>query len=217
MPVFLHILLLIFPAAILFGALLPLHFRLKRRGEAGQSAAVKGLCTAVPILFCLNGCLVGGFRGFWWLLAGLALCLAGDIAREKNLLAGMGGYAAAHVLFMIAFTVYARPKALAVPVFLVLYAAAVFAFRKRFREMKGRRALFLLYTALSLGMLSMALCLPTLPGTLVLAGGAALFVLSDLTAARNLLNGEQATRRSEAFSLVCYYAGLYLIALSVWF
>lgn len=216
MPGILHILLLIFPAVVLFGVLFPLYFRLKWRGETGQSVAVKALCTLVSVLFCLNGCLVGGFRGFWWLLAGLVLCLVGDIAIEKNLFAGMGAFAAAHLLFIAAFLVYAQPTLLSLPVFLVLYAAAAFAFRKRFREMKERLVPFLLYAALVLGMLSMALGLPPLPGTMLLAGGAALFALSDLTLARNLLNGDRATRCSEVFSLACYYGGLYLIALSVW-
>ena len=216
MTYMLHILLLAFPAAVLFGILFPLYFRLKWRGEAGQALAVKGLCTAVNVLFCLNGCLVGGFRGFWWLLAGLVLCLAGDIAIEKNLFAGMGAFAAAHLLFIAAFLVYAAPTLLSLPVFLVLYGAAAFAFRKRFREMKGRLVPFLLYAVLVLGMLAMALGLPPLPGTMVLAGGAALFALSDLTLARNLLDGDKTPRRRDVFSLACYYAGLYLIALSVW-
>ena len=82
--------------------------------------------------------------------------------------------------------------------------------------MKERLLPFILYAALVLGMLSMALGLPPLPGTMVLAGGAALFTLSDLTLARNILNGDKTTRRSDVFSLGCYYAGLYLIALSVW-
>ncbi len=216
MPAYLHILLLVFPAVILFGALFPLFFRLKWRGERGQAVVVKGLCTLVPVLFCLNGCLVGGFRGFWWLLAGLIFCLIGDVAIEKNLYAGMGAFAAAHILFIVAFLVYAQPTLLSIPVFLVLYALSAFAFRKRFREMKERLLPFILYAALVLGMLSMALGLPPLPGTMVLAGGAALFTLSDLTLARNILNGDKTTRRSDVFSLGCYYAGLYLIALSVW-
>ena len=196
----LHNLLLAFPAVILFAVLFPLYFRLKWRGEHAQSVIVKALCTLVPVTLCLNGCLVGGFVGFWWLLGGLTLCLVGDVAIEKNLFAGMG----------------ARPQWLAVPVFLVLYAAAAFLFRKRFRDMGERLVPFVLYAAVILAMLSMALCLPTYPGTMVLAGGACLFAVSDLTLARNILNAERCTKRSEAISLAFYYGGLYLIALSVW-
>lgn len=216
MPAFLHALLLVFPAVILFAVLFPLYFRLKWRGELPQSVVVKALCTLVPVTLCLNGCVVGGFAGFWWLLAGLVLCLIGDVAIEKNLFAGMGAFALAHGLFITAFVVYARPKWLALPVFLVLYAGTAFLFRKRFREMGKRLVPFVLYAAVIMAMLSMALCLPTLPGTMALAGGALLFTVSDLTLARNLLNAERCTRRSEAISLAFYYGGLYLIALSVW-
>lgn len=212
----LHNLLLAFPAVILFAVLFPLYFRLKWRGEHAQSVIVKALCTLVPVTLCLNGCLVGGFVGFWWLLGGLALCLAGDVAIEKNLFAGMGAFALAHGLFIAAFVMYARPQWLAVPVFLVLYASAAFLFRKRFRDMGERLVPFVLYAAVILAMLSMALCLPAYPGTMVLAGGACLFAVSDLTLARNMLNAERCTKRSEAISLAFYYGGLYLIALSVW-
>ena len=100
--------------------------------------------------------------------------------------------------------------------FLVLYAAAALLFRKRFRDMGERLVPFVLYAAVILAMLSMALCLPTYREPWCWRGGACLFAVSDLTLARNILNAERCTKRSEAISLAFYYGGLYLIALSVW-
>ena len=86
----LHNLLLAFPAVILFAVLFPLYFRLKWRGGHAQSVIVKALCTLVPVTLCLNGCLVGGFVGFWWLLGGLTLCLVGDVRLRRTCLPGWG-------------------------------------------------------------------------------------------------------------------------------
>ena len=211
----LRIFLYIFPAIILLGGFVPLYFKLKWQGEKASSVVVKGFATLVPVIFCLNGCIVNNFRGFWWLLAGLLLCLGGDIARERSLFAGMAGFFATHLLFIRAFTVFASPELSALPVFLVLYLATAAVFCRKLIRFGSKSIPVLLYAAALFAMLALALTLPFTLGTGILALGALLFTVSDILLAYRILHNIN-SRRSDVVCLSVYYAGLYLIALTVW-
>lgn len=215
MPGSLRTVLLLFPAAVL-ALLLVLFFRLKAREEPKQALAVKVLCTLVPVVLCLNGCIVTGYPGFWLLFAGLVCCLVGDAVIDGSLPAGTAAFLTGHGLFIACFVTLRAPDPLALPVFLVLFALTAFLFRRHLRSLKGPRLLFVLYAAVILAMLSLALTLPYRRYTLLMAGGALAFTVSDLLLARGLLRGKSASRVADVVSLSCYYAGLYLFALSVW-
>ena len=64
-------------------------------------------------------------------------------------------------------------------------------------------------------MLALALTLPFTLGTGILALGALLFTVSDILLAYRILHNIN-SRRSDVVCLSVYYAGLYLIALTVW-
>lgn len=210
-------LLYIFPAIILFITLLPLYFVLKKKGETEQSLVVKGLCTLVPVVFCLNGCLVNGYLPFWWMLLGLLLYLAGDIAIEKKASVGVAAFMSGHLLFIVAFLLMAKPRFLCIPVLIILFTIALILFRKPLMRMRMRAVPFILYAIVLFAMLSLALNLPSSIGTAFMAGGAFLFAVSNLLLARSHIpESEIVSARSEIIRLLVYYAALYLFALSVW-
>lgn len=211
-----RIFLYIFPALILFTVFLPLYFKLKWREEKNSAAIVKGLCTLVPVIFCLNGCLINRFAGFWWLLAGLVFCFIGDVAIEKNLYAGLAAFLLAHCLFIWAFSVFAKPDLAALPVFIVLFAAAGFVLRRSVCKLGFKSVPFILYAGVLFAMLALALTLPFTIGTGLIAAGALLFVVSDVMLAYGILNNKKYTRTGDVICLACYYLALYLIALAVW-
>lgn len=230
LPVF-HTLLLVFPAIVLFAVLLPLYYVLKKKKD-GQAWLARALCTLVPVIFCLNGCLVNDYVGFWWLFAGQVLFLAGDAAVEKIPFAGLSAYIFGCLMNLNAFLVMAGTR-LSIPgvwILLTLFVLFVIVFRLFPGNPDACLVPFLLYAAGTA--LAHSLTLPCAPGPLLMAGGAALLLLSALLSAQalivhkppvNMLLGyvpvreeDRKLRRSELFRLLCYYGGLYLIALAVW-
>lgn len=210
-------LLYAFPAVILFFVLLPFYFVLKRKGEAGQSLIVKGLCTLVPVVFCLNGCLTEGYPAFWWMLAGMLLYLAGDIAIEKNVFAGIACLTAGHLLFIVAFLWMASPRLLCLPVMIAVLLFAGILFRKPLRQMRKRAVPFLLYAIVLSALFALTLNLPNAAGTALMSGGAFLLILSDILLARSRLSDKRKfSARCDLLHSVFFYAALYLFALSVW-
>lgn len=212
-----RILLYLFPAVIL-AALLPQYLLLKRRGETNQSLIVKGLCTLVPVIFCLNGCLVNGYIAFWLMLSGLFFYLLGDIAIEKKLIPGISSFMIGHGFFIVAFLIMSKPEIHSVAlIFLALFLLSFFIFRKTLLYMKAQAMPFILYAVVLFFMFSIALNLPLQTGTLVMATGTLLIAVSDLLLAKNMAPDRNSpSKRKEAIVLILYYTGLYLLALSVW-
>ena len=215
---------------MLFAALLPLYFTLKRR-ETGdhlqimrQSQIVRGLCTLAVLILCLNGCIVNGFMGFWWLFAGLLFCFIGDIAEETNKRTDLIFFLV-HGSLIAAFLYMSVPSALTfLPVLLVFLAAAILILRKKPKNapLKTGRLdkiglLVRFLTAIVLAATpALALLLPTAMGTVLMAAGALLLTVSDIIQLRNRTYEANPSLRKQVIRMVCYYASLYLIALSVW-
>lgn len=212
-----HNLLYLFPAAILFLVLLPFYLILKKKGEADQCFIVKNLCTLVPIVFCLNGCLVNGFIPFWWMLAGLIFYLVGDIMMGKKVPIGVAAFILGHISFIIAYLQMARPKLFSIYVLIVLLLTAFFIFRKPLLQMGKQAVLFILYAIILFAMVALALMLPSSFGTFFMAAGTLLFAISDMLLACNHIHQrEKVSKSRDVARLILYYLGLYFLALSVW-
>lgn len=210
-------LVFLFPAIIL-AVLLPLYFVLKRRGEINQSLVVKGLCTLVPIVFCLNGCLLNGYFAFWCMLLGLLFYMIGDIAIEKKLIFGICAFMIGHGLFLTAFLIMCTPNVLYCAVlFILLCSISFILFRKSLLAMKSHAIPYLLYAAVLFSLFSVALNLPFRIGTILMAVATALITISDFLLARSLVPDKKTySTKKEIPVLILYYLGLYLFALSVW-
>lgn len=209
-------LLYCFPVVILI-TLLPLYFLQRKRDDSKQSLIVKGMCGVVPIIFCLNGCLVNGFIAFWWMLLGLIVYMIGSILIEKQLLAGTATLAAGHILFIIAYLFMAPPRFLCIPVLLILIFAFLISFRKVFKKMGKRAVFFVLYIIALILMVSLSLTLPYSTGTAFMTIGSLFVAISHLFLAhREITENAKTTDTGAIICSVLYYIGLYFFALSVW-
>ena len=160
-----------------------------------------------------SGALAGGYGR--WLLAGLVLCMAGDVFlishHRRAFLAGLGSFLAGHLLYIVAFgqlPIAATASLWGLPAVLVL---TLFSLRWLWPHLSGTMQLPVLayIAAISAMLLVAAGCWGTAAGPWILAGAWA-FAISDLAVARN-----QFVRRSMAnrcWGLPLYYAGQLILA-----
>jgi uncharacterized membrane protein YhhN len=162
---------------------------------------------------------------FRWILAGLLLCLAGDIFlifffSRIPFLAGLVSFLAGHILYAIAFFSLAGPgtaNGIAI-VFIVAISGGVFAW---LRPHLGKMlvpviAYIAIITVMVIGALSLAETETVrFPGRALALAGAILFYLSDIFVARQRF----ATRNyfNRAVGLPLYFAGQFMIAFSIRF
>jgi uncharacterized membrane protein YhhN len=157
----------------------------------------------------------------WLILAGLVLSAAGDLAlipRERRwFLAGLVAFLLAHVAYTLAFAEQADPLSLP-SVYLLLIGLASLALYLYFRPHLGRMkvpvaAYVVIITVMLAASWAVAASSPGLFGWQV-AAGATLFYLSDITVARSrFVPGAGFANR--AVGLPLYYAGQFLLALSI--
>jgi uncharacterized membrane protein YhhN len=159
---------------------------------------------------------------YYWVLGGLVLCLGGDIflalPQKPMFLVGLISFLLGHVLYVFGFlslvplNAWVRGGTLMI----ACISTAVFIWLKpHLGSMLGPVIVYLLVISL---MLSGALAVfnsdgIAARGRLLVAAGAALFYLSDLFVARNRFVKKKYINRLVGLPL--YYAGQYLLALSV--
>lgn len=143
-------------------------------------------------------------------LAGLALSFVGDLlllsTRERPFLAGLGAFLLAHVAYATAFARLGTPAPWIAP---VLALAALLVLRWLWPHLGPMKVPVVGYCVAISAMLGFALGQPSV-GVRV---GAALFYLSDVAVARERFVVQE--RRNQLVGLPLYFAGQYLIALSV--
>jgi len=218
-----------FGSAVLFFILIPHYLHFKQVKHKRTAITIKGLCTMIPILFCMAAVIrlketpslnISTVRllpdASCWLLAGLLLGLVGDIVLCIHFVGGMGAFLLGHICYMIAFCKLANFQLWSIGLFIILLLLALVYFRSLIPKMGKNKIPFLIYGTIILVMVSIALLLPFSIGYLGIlpAVGAFLFVLSDLLLARNIL--VRVTALSDAVSLYCYYAGQLIFAMSVY-
>lgn len=202
-------------AAGMFVILMPAYLIFKEKKKKAVSVTAKGLCTLLAVLLCFSGALRIGTAAAWWMTAGLFVCMIADIAIELQFISGVAAFLLGHLCYITAFSHMAPFAYGSLLVFLVTYGLFFLFFTKSFDKMGSAKIPLIIYAAVISAMLSIAVMLPLTLGTRgwITAAGAVLFVISDMTLARNMYI--RCTRLSDAFSLTCYYAGQYLLALSV--
>jgi uncharacterized membrane protein YhhN len=223
------IMILFFGAVLLFMIIIPLYLHTKHGKHRIFALTVKGVATLIPILFCLSAILSPikvtyvGFNSIhilptisYWLLAGLILCLFGDIILEIHFISGMGAFLLGHICYITAFCIIAPINFGSIVIFILLILLILKLFYPSIPNMGDNKIAFLIYGSVILIMVSIALLLPFSVGIwgIVPAVGAFLFVLSDFLLARNLFI--KSTPFSDAVSLYCYYAGLLTLSASVY-
>jgi len=192
--------------------------RMKDKKDSPFTLFLKGLpMITVIFLVCLNGGFPNAAPHARWMLAGLILCLAGDIVLGIHFIAGGGLFLAGHVCYVVSLL----GRQTLAPVHGILFLAVfgllvVFLslFRKRMPDARLYPAVCL-YAAALAALTAAALPLPFAVGSpqaWLAALGAILFVVSDMTLCDNMLNNRPL--RNEYISLGIYYTAQFLLGLS---
>lgn len=203
---------------LIFAVFEPVYLHLSYKEGAGLALGLtfKALATATALALALIGMCRQTDVFSILMVCGLSVCLAADILIGVNFLAGVAAFAVGHFFYIPAFVLlHGFRYYYSVPI-LVIGIALVFILFGRNLHKAGRLLIPSLLYFLVLD--SMLACgIPAAfsgdPQGIVLAAGAALFVASDLTLARNKFLRK--TRLSDTVSLSMYYAAQFLFALSV--
>ena len=209
----------IISALVILLVLMPLCFLGKYRWGKVYELVFKGASTLICVCLALGFCVGCGFSDTFAVLMfiGLCLCLLGDIFLEIVFPVGGLLFFFGHTLYVAgmltqgAITWWSLPAAL---IALVPVTLVYLRYRKQMPD--GLDRLTPIYGVALVALLALALPLPITLGTQrawLLSIGAVLFVASDLTLCRNLL--ENRGVKSQYPSLAMYYMAQLLLALSV--
>lgn len=206
-------------ALVILLVLMPLYFLGKYRWGKGYELVFKGASTLICVCLALGFCIGCGFSDLFavLMLIGLCLCLLGDIWLELVFPVGGLLFFLGHTLYIAGILTQAAVTGwslLAAAVALVPVTLVYLRFRKQMPD--GLDRLTPVYGVALVALLAFALPLPLTLGTQrawLLAAGAALFVASDLTLCRNLI--QKRGVKSQYPSLAMYYMAQLLLALSV--
>ncbi|MCX7893334.1 MAG: lysoplasmalogenase [Burkholderiales bacterium] len=195
-----------------------LHIPAEYRGPRWRVYVFKPLTTALILAIA---CLPAGEvapRYQWAIVTGLALSLAGDVflmLPRDRFVAGLAAFLAAHIAYIVAFA-GGVPFGTAPLALVALAAVAAVILRILWPGLGRLKAPVVAYVAVIVVMTWIAAARALAVGTgaaLHAAAGALLFLASDALLALNRFG--HAFRAGRALSLSTYFAGQWLIALSV--
>ncbi len=206
-------------ALVILLVLMPLYFMGKYRWGKVYELVFKGASTLICVGLALGFNIGTGFSDTFavLMLIGLVLCLLGDIWLELIFPVGGGLFFLGHTMYIAGILTQAQVtwwSLLFGAVALVPITLVYLRYRKQMPD--GLDKLTPIYGAVLVALLALALPLPITLGTQrawLLAAGAVLFVASDLTLCRNLL--EKRGVKSQYPSIGMYYMAQLLLALSV--
>lgn len=214
-PVALAFLLLL----LTWGCIMPARFkRMKNGQDTPFTLFLKGLPTAMAAIFPLIGLLTPAAAPYTrWILAGLLICLAGDVVLGIHFVTGGGLFLLGHVCYVAGLLGRQTLR----PEHIILFAGiwgVLIVFLLLYRKHMPNRLMFLavcLYAAALSALLAAAVPLPFTQGShqaYCAAIGAILFVISDMTLCDNMLNNRPL--RNQYISLGIYYTAQFLLGIS---
>ncbi len=191
----------------------------ERRGVAQVQWPLKAFTSA---LFLLVAWLRGPASAYdAWIVTGLVLSFAGDLAlisrERRGFLAGLAAFLLAHVAYTVAFagaTGPVSPPWLALGVILATSVAVYLHFRPRLGPMHGPVLAYIGVITVMLGAAWVLAASRQDAFGLQVAVGATLFYLSDIAVARRRFT-PGAGFGTRAVGLPVYYAAQFLFALSI--
>ena len=206
--------------ALVTATAMPARFkRMKNKQDSPFTLLLKGLpMVTVLILAWVYGGFPEAAPHARWMLAGLILCLGGDIVLGIHFIAGGGLFLLGHVCYVIGLLT----RQTLAPVHGILFASVLVllvVFLSLFRSRMPDKRLFpavCVYAAALAALIAAALPLPFTAGTpqsYLAALGAILFVISDMTLCDNMLNTRPL--RNEYISLGIYYTAQFLLGASL--
>jgi len=191
----------------------------ERRGVARVQWPLKALTSG---LFLYVAWLRGPGSAYdAWIVAGLVLSFAGDLAlvsrERRGFLAGLVAFLLAHVAYAIAFLGVAWPLAVPWVALAVIVAASLAAylhFRPHLGTMRAPVAVYIIVISVMLAAAWTLAASRQDPFGWQVAAGATLFYLSDIAVARRRFT-PGAGFATRAIGLPTYYAAQFLLALTI--
>lgn len=205
---------------LLLAMLTQWYFSLRRNYRDGaKGLAVKAAGTFVPVFLCFYAVAEQSAWGRkWMLLAGVAVCMAADVVIGVDFVAGMLTFLAAHVCFILYYLTLAPFHPASLIIFAVLYLAQGILYWKYILKLGKKIPAYAAYPAALSLMFSMAVfTLIQRPGagTLCLALGAGLFLISDSILADAQLRSNSFWK--DRLVMYLYYPAVYLLAVSAFY
>lgn len=205
----------IITSALLVIAALAAYLWLKPEKRYRKPAvAVKCTGTLMCVFLALYGWLSGSGAGRGYIVLALLVCTLADGLLEYNFIAGMAAFLCAHALYITAF-IKLSPLSWWSLLAAAVYAAVVLLLNKKILPRDRFFIPKLLYITVLGAMFSFAfpLCLAKGVSGVVIAVGAALFVISDAYLSTTL--SREPARRDGFIVMTTYYAAQYLLALAL--
>lgn len=212
---------------LIFLVLIPLYIGSKLNSLIkAVSAGLKGISSLIAISFGVAGMIkmvyypdgvtYTGLVNDAWLLAGLVLCLAGDVAFVFSVTAGGSLFALAHVGYIVFFLRIAGFTPVSIPIFALCVVAVMCSLYQYMGSVGKNKFRLIAYAAVILANCSIAVILPFHIGIMgfLPAIGCILLGVSNYMLFRNTF--VERTVLSDCISLNTYYAGLFLISLSIY-
>lgn len=214
------LLLSVWIMAVVTTTAMPIRFkRMKNKQDSPFTLFLKGLPMVTVLLLAW---VYGGFPQAApharWMLAGLILCLSGDIVLGIHFIAGGGLFLVGHICYVIGL-LGRQTLAPVHGILFVLVLGLLVVFLSLFRSRMPDKRLFpavCVYAAALAALTAAALPLPFTvksPQAYLAALGAVLFVVSDMTLCDNMLNTRPL--RNEYISLGIYYTAQFLLGASL--
>lgn len=206
---------------LLFALFMPVYLRMSYGKELTGSKKVlaltfKALATFMAVLVALFAYTRRGDTFSLHMLAGIVICMAADVFIGINFLLGVFSFFAGHLLYgYAAIDEYGVVWWKFLIAFAIGAAALVLYLGKHLEKAGSKLPPLLVYGCVLISMFSLFApqVLTGKPADIALACGAAFFLVSDITLAKNMF--VNSTRLSDTVSLSCYYLGQYLLALGV--
>lgn len=153
-----------------------------------------------------------------WILIAMVLFLLADAFLEIRFFLGMGVFAAGHLCLIVWFLQEGHFTLAYLPIWILGMLAMILVFRKELEKGKEdpRLYLMLLYPAVLMGMMAMAVCLPFTAGSRYwwIAIGSVMFVISDMMVGKNFFG--HLSEKLGFWALLLYYFGILGIAMMTW-
>lgn len=196
-----------------------LHYKLKERKNDLWNLIPKCLSTWMMVCTAMIGVVKFHHReNDIWILIAMIFFIVADALLEIQFFVGMGVFAAGHLSLIVWFLQQGYFTLAYLLVWILGMLVIIFVFRKELSKGKEdpRLYLMLLYPAVLMAMMAMAVCLPFTAGPRYwwIGAGSVMFVISDMMVGKNFFGN--LPEKAGFWALLLYYIGILGIAMMTW-
>lgn len=196
-----------------------LHYKLKERKNDLWNLIPKCLSTWMMVCTAMIGVVKFHHReNDIWILIAMFFFIVADALLGIRFFVGMGVFAAGHLSLIVWFLQQGYFTLAYLLAWILGMLVMIFVFRKELSKGKEdpRLYLMLLYPAVLMAMMAMAVCLPFTAGPRYwwIGAGSVMFVISDMMVGKNFFGN--LPEKAGFWALLLYYIGILGIAMMTW-